>query len=130
MDNYQTVSYTHLDVYKRQAHASGQDKRKRASINEARANAPKLEYSPIKPKFLGTKAFDNYPLADLVPFIDWTPFFSSWQLAGSYPAILNDDLIGEAATNLFNDAQKMLEKLVAENWIKARAVIGLSLIHI
>lgn len=106
------------------AHASGQDKRKRASINEARANAPKLEYSPIKPKFLGTKAFDNYPLADLVPFIDWTPFFSSWQLAGSYPAILNDDLIGEAATNLFNDAQKMLEKLVAENWIKARAVIG------
>jgi len=59
-----------------------------------------------------------------VPFIDWTPFFSSWQLAGSYPAILQDDLIGEAATNLFNDAQKMLEKLVAEKWIKARAVIG------
>lgn len=68
--------------------------------------------------------FEDYDLADLVPFIDWTPFFQSWELRGRYPAILQDDVVGETARNLFRDAQVMLEKMVAEKWVKARAVIG------
>lgn len=108
----------------RASHAAGQDKRARVKLEDARANAPKLEYKPIRPSFLGTKTFVNYPLEELVPLIDWTPFFSSWELAGSYPAILNDDLIGEAATALFKDAQAMLEKMVSEKWVEARAIIG------
>jgi 5-methyltetrahydrofolate--homocysteine methyltransferase len=108
----------------RNSHAAGQDKRARSPLSEARENAPKFEYNPKVPSFLGTKVFDNFSLATLAKYIDWTPFFSSWQLAGSYPAILSDDIVGEAATNLFKDAQKMLEKLVEENWIIARGVVG------
>ena len=68
--------------------------------------------------------FDNYDLAELTRYIDWTPFFQTWELAGPYPAILTDDKVGKAATDLFNDAQKMLKKIVAEKWLTARAVIG------
>jgi 5-methyltetrahydrofolate--homocysteine methyltransferase len=97
------------------------------SLNAARANhfvSSLSEYAPPKPSFIGTKTFDDYPLTDLVSRIDWTPFFRSWELAGTYPAILNDNIVGESARNLFADAQKMLDKIIAEKWLQAKAVIG------
>jgi 5-methyltetrahydrofolate--homocysteine methyltransferase len=66
----------------------------------------------------------EYPLEELVPYIDWTPFFASWDLIGRYPAILEDDIVGEAARNLYRDAKAMLEQLVAEKWVKASGVVG------
>ena len=68
--------------------------------------------------------FEDYPLAELVERIDWTPFFRSWELAGKFPAILTDEIVGEECTKLYADAQAMLQKIVAENWIKAKAVVG------
>lgn len=97
------------------------------SIEEARANAapPGFEsYKPIKPQFIGTKVFDDYPLDDLVERIDWTPFFRTWELAGSYPAILDDAIVGESARSLFEDAQAMLAQIVSEKWLTAKGVIG------
>ncbi|WP_263079101.1 methionine synthase [Endozoicomonas sp. Mp262] len=81
-------------------------------------------YTPPKPIFTGTKVFENYPLENLLDYIDWTPFFITWDLAGKFPKILDDEVVGEAATNLYNDAQRMLEDLVKNNRIQARAVIG------
>lgn len=81
-------------------------------------------YQPPKPSFLGTRVFEDYPLETLRDTIDWTPFFISWGLAGKYPKILDDEKVGEAARNLYEDAQKMLDKLIAEKHIKANAVIG------
>ncbi|MGM0824146.1 MAG: methionine synthase [Pseudomonadota bacterium] len=82
-------------------------------------------YTPTKPHQLGLKTFENYDLDELVERIDWTPFFMSWQLAGKYPKILDDKVVGEAARNLFEDAKQMLRKLVDEKRIQARGVIGL-----
>ncbi len=73
---------------------------------------------------MGTKVFDDYPLEDLIEYIDWTPFFITWELAGKYPKILNDEVVGEAATSLFNDAQAMLKRIIDEKLIKANAIIG------
>lgn len=81
--------------------------------------------TPVEPKFVGLKTFDDYDLVELIERIDWTPFFMSWQLAGKYPKILNDEVVGEAARNLFDDAQVMLRKLVDEKRVQARGVIGL-----
>ena len=81
-------------------------------------------YQPPKPTFLGTRVFTDYPLSKLRETIDWTPFFISWGLSGKYPKILNDEKVGEAAQNLFNDAQQMLDKLISEKRIQANAVIG------
>ncbi|RUR32575.1 methionine synthase [Vreelandella nanhaiensis] len=81
--------------------------------------------TPIEPKFLGLKTFDDYDLEELIERIDWTPFFMSWQLAGKYPKILDDEIVGEAARSLFADAQAMLRKLLDEKRIQARGVIGL-----
>ncbi len=89
-----------------------------------RASLNWTEYKPTQPAFLGEKIFNHYPLEELVPRIDWTPFFKSWELAGKYPAILNDDVVGETATRLFDDAQVMLDKIVNEKWLTARGVIG------
>ncbi|MCH8685472.1 methionine synthase [Pedomonas mirosovicensis] len=97
------------------------------SLEAARNNGAKIEwdgYVPPKPSFLGTKVFDDYPLEDLVERIDWTPFFRSWELAGTYPAILTDEVVGESASQLFADAQAMLEKIIKEKWLTAKAVIG------
>lgn len=94
---------------------------------EAIKNGPKFDwqsYTPKVPTFTGTQVFDDYPLETLIDNIDWTPFFISWDLAGKYPRILEDEVVGEAATNLFADAQAMLKKIVDEKLIKARAVIG------
>ncbi|QDV16043.1 Methionine synthase [Gimesia panareensis] len=81
-------------------------------------------YTPPAPGFTGTQVLDNYPLEDLVKYIDWTPFFLSWDLVGKYPKILEDDVIGEAARDLFNNAQAMLQKIIDEKLLTARAVIG------
>ncbi|UTF60444.1 methionine synthase [Gilvimarinus sp. DA14] len=81
-------------------------------------------YTPPAPSFTGVKVFDDYPLEQLIDTIDWTPFFISWDLAGKYPRILEDEVVGEAARNLFDDAQKMLKKLIDEKLLKARAVLG------
>ncbi|MDQ7730170.1 methionine synthase [Halomonas sp. SpR8] len=82
-------------------------------------------YTPAEPNMLGLKTFDDYDLEELIERIDWTPFFMSWQLAGKYPKILNDKVVGEAARNLFEDAKVMLRKLVEEKRVQARGVIGL-----
>ena len=81
-------------------------------------------YTPPVPRKSGLTVFDNYDLAELREYIDWTPFFNAWELAGRYPAILTDDVVGKQATELFADAQAMLDTLIAERWIAARAVIG------
>src|SRR6185503_1055442 len=81
-------------------------------------------YKPPKPSFLGTRAFKSYDLAELARYLDWTPFFQAWELKGQYPRILQDDKYGEAARNLFDDAQAMLKQLIAEKWLKANAVVG------
>ncbi|TDR36333.1 methionine synthase (B12-dependent) [Tahibacter aquaticus] len=78
--------------------------------------------APVKP---GLTVFDDYPLQSLVDFIDWTPFFSTWELAGNYPAILDDEIVGVQARELYKDARNMLRKLIEEKWISARGVIGL-----
>jgi len=108
-------------------HAAGREKKERQTLEGARENRPKIDwkgYKPTKPAFLGTKVFDDYPIDTLVPYIDWTPFFQTWELAGRYPQILDDDKVGEAARSLFADAQEMLKQMVEEKWLKARAVIG------
>lgn len=101
--------------------------RKTFTIQQARDNAYKGDwdnYTPPKPTFLGVKSFDDYSLSEISAYIDWTPFFHAWELTGKYPKILNDDVIGEEATSLFNDAQKMLQQIIDEKWLQARAVIG------
>ena len=102
-------------------------KAKPLSYEAAKANAPTIEwdnYAPPKPSFQGIKVFEDYPLEDLVDTIDWTPFFISWDLAGKYPKILDDNVVGEAARSLFDDAQIMLKKLIDEKLLTAKAVIG------
>ncbi len=82
------------------------------------------QYQPPCPSFTGTKVLDNYPLAALVDFIDWTPFFITWELAGKFPAILEDEKVGEAATQLYADARAMLTQIIEQGWLQANAVIG------
>ena len=98
------------------------------SVEETRQNNFEINwdsYNFPKPTFIGNKTFKDIPLTELKPFIDWTPFFSSWQLAGKYPAILKDEVVGKEATSLFNDGQKMLDRIISEKWLSANAVIGL-----
>ncbi|MEM7618955.1 MAG: methionine synthase [Pseudomonadota bacterium] len=110
-----------------EAHSRGRRNKKRLALSDARANKIKIDwenYTPTKPSFTGTKVFASYDLEELAPYIDWTPFFSTWELNGQYPRILNDDVMGEAARALYDDAQKMLDQLLTEKWLQARAVIG------
>jgi len=81
-------------------------------------------YTPQRPSFLGLKAFDEFPLTELEPLIDWTPFFRTWDLVGKYPRILEDARIGEAARELLGDARAMLKRIVTEKWLSARGVVG------
>ena len=102
-------------------------KSQRLTYEQAIAARPKLDwknYLPPIPQFTGTRQLDNYPLRELIDTIDWTPFFITWDLHGKFPAILHDEVVGEQARELFKDAQTMLEMIVAENWLEARAVIG------
>ncbi|MCM2471937.1 methionine synthase [Rhizobium sp. CG5] len=110
-----------------EAHARNERDKQRLPLAKARANAARLDwsaYQPVKPSFFGTKVFDDYDLADLAQYIDWTPFFQTWELKGRYPAILEDEAQGEAARQLFADAQAMLSKIIAEKWFRPRAVVG------
>jgi 5-methyltetrahydrofolate--homocysteine methyltransferase len=95
------------------------------TLQDARQNAPKLEYAPVAPRKLGRTVLSNVPLETLTDFIDWTPFFIAWEMKGAYPYILNDPALGEQAKILWNDAQNMLQKLMLEKTLKASAVIGL-----
>lgn len=98
------------------------------TIEDARKNKTPIEWKAediYEPKFIGEKVFTDYDLNEVIPYIDWTPFFKSWQLAGKYPAILKDEVVGVEATKLFNDAQAMLKQIVKEKWLTAKAVIGI-----
>jgi len=110
------------------AHARGEENKQRLSLQAARANALKLNWSgnevPQRPAFIGTKVLTDYSIAELVPYIDWTPFFATWELTGKYPAILDDATVGQAARSLFDDAQAMLRKITDERWFRAAAVVG------
>ncbi len=97
-------------------------------LAKARANAADVDfatYKPTKPKFIGRRVLKGVELRDVVPFIDWAPFFQTWDLAGPYPAILDDEVVGEQARQVFADAQKMLKRLVDGRWLNANAVVGL-----
>ncbi|HEY0033569.1 MAG TPA: methionine synthase, partial [Devosia sp.] len=109
------------------AHERAESEKQRIPLAKARANAFKPDwasYTPPKPSFLGTKVFDDFDLEELGGYIDWTPFFQTWELKGRYPAILEDERQGEAARSLFADAQAMLRRIVEEKWFKPRAVVG------
>jgi 5-methyltetrahydrofolate--homocysteine methyltransferase len=105
------------------------NRQRRALIpySEAVQRQPKIDwstYTPPIPNFTGVKVFDSYPLQELVDYIDWTPFFMSWDLAGKYPQILSDELVGEAATQLYRDARSLLDEIIVNRSISASGVIG------
>src|SRR5205085_8219489 len=104
------------------AHARSEENKRRLSLKDARKNALKLDwasYQPTKPSFVGTRVFADYPVAELIEYIDWSPFFSTWELTGKFPAILDDDKFGEAARSLYDDATAMLKNIVNESWFSA-----------
>ncbi len=112
----------------RERRLAQQQERKLIALAEARANAFASDWGlvkPVSPKRLGVQAFDDYPLEELVDYIDWSPFFQTWEMKGRYPQILQDEKAGAEATKLFNEARAMLQRIVAEQWLTARAVIGL-----
>ncbi len=112
----------------RERHKGRRARTRYLSLEQARANRTPIEwrgYQPPRPKMLGTRVFEDYPLAELADYIDWTPFFKVWELAGSYPGILEDPVVGSEASRLFDDAQAMLQRIVRERWLRARAIVGL-----
>jgi 5-methyltetrahydrofolate--homocysteine methyltransferase len=119
------VSEEYADL--RRQREQGKTVRAYSPLAQARANRLRTDwgaYTPPTPGFLGVRVFDDYPLEDLTERIDWTPFFMAWELAGKYPRILEDPMVGGEARRLFDDAQAMLRRIVAEKWLTARAVIG------
>jgi 5-methyltetrahydrofolate--homocysteine methyltransferase len=109
------------------AHARGEANKQRVRLADARANALRLDWqtaAPPRPSFLGTRVFADYALDELVPLIDWSPFFATWELTGRFPAILDDAKVGEAARALYADARKMLDTIMSERWFRASAVVG------
>jgi 5-methyltetrahydrofolate--homocysteine methyltransferase len=109
------------------AHARNELEKQRLPLAKARANAQKVDwhaYQPKTPSFLGTRVFQNWDLAELAEYIDWTPFFQTWEMKGVYPKILDDERQGAAARALFADAQAMLAKVIAEKWFAPKAVVG------
>jgi 5-methyltetrahydrofolate--homocysteine methyltransferase len=111
----------------REGHEGKEARSERLPIAAARARAFSIDwakYDAPKPSFLGLRDFEDYDLADLTQRIDWTPFFRTWELSGNYPGIFQDDIVGDAARKLFDDAIEMLDRIVSEGWLQARAVIG------
>jgi 5-methyltetrahydrofolate--homocysteine methyltransferase len=109
------------------AHDRAEQGKSRLSLSAARQNALRIDwesYAPPRPSFLGARAIPDCALADLVEFIDWTPFFSTWELTGRFPAILDDAKVGAAARALYSDAQKMLARIVEEQWFRAAGAVG------
>ena len=112
----------------RELRGNRRSSKKYLTLRQARQNACSLDwtnYQPPVPAQPGIQVFDDYSLEELTAYIDWTPFFSSWQLAGKFPAILKDEIVGTEAQKLYNDARSMLRRIVDENWLQAKAVIGL-----
>jgi 5-methyltetrahydrofolate--homocysteine methyltransferase len=115
-------------VRRREQHAAKKVKVPEATLEAARANRARLDwtaYTPLAPRLPGVQRFDDYPLAQLLGYIDWMPFFNAWEFAGKFPDILSDAVVGEAASNLYADARRMLKTLIAERWLTVRAVLGL-----
>jgi 5-methyltetrahydrofolate--homocysteine methyltransferase len=111
----------------REAYLRGETKKTRLPLEAARENRFRIDwpgYVPPRPRLVGTRAFRSYRLAELVPYIDWSPFFSTWELTGKYPRIFEDNVVGAEAKKLFADAQAMLKRIVAEKWLTANAVVG------
>jgi 5-methyltetrahydrofolate--homocysteine methyltransferase len=124
-DDYVTKvadEYEHVRVAR-----AGKGQSALVSLEDARANAFEADMSlkPPRPRLPGVHRFPDWDLEDLRDYIDWTPFFRAWELAGNYPAILEDEIVGESATSLFSDAQKMLDRIIEERWLTARGVTGL-----
>jgi 5-methyltetrahydrofolate--homocysteine methyltransferase len=112
----------------RQRHLNRGDAKRLVSLEKARGQ--KFDggwdaYTPPTPKQPGITVFDDYPLSELLDYIDWTPFFQAWELAGKYPAILTDAVVGKQASELYRDARAMLDKIVSEKWLTAKAVFGI-----
>ncbi|MBT4939104.1 MAG: methionine synthase, partial [Rhodospirillaceae bacterium] len=125
-DNFVAETRAEYDAV-RQEYEGRDRKDNLASLAEARKAAHSIDWSettPTVPSFLGLQAFEDYDLAELTTRIDWTPFFRTWELAGTYPKILDDKVVGDAAKSLFNDAQAMLQRLIGEQWLRASGVIG------
>jgi 5-methyltetrahydrofolate--homocysteine methyltransferase len=112
---------------RREQHRNKSAKAPQLSLTQARAKKLKIDwtaYAPPVPSFLGVRVFADYPLEELVPYIDWMPFFNAWEFAGKFPDLLRDPLVGEAASSLYADARRMLQELIEEKWLTARAVVG------
>jgi 5-methyltetrahydrofolate--homocysteine methyltransferase len=124
-DYQQKIREEYAEV--RERHKGRQSTKRQLNIEDARANAAEIDWSaetPIKPSFLGTKVLNDFPLDEIAKFIDWSPFFQTWELIGSYPKILDDEIVGEHARDLFKDAQAMLKQIIDEKWLTAKAVFG------
>ena len=125
-DNY-VADVAEEYVRVREQFANKKSAKKFLPFKAAQSNKIKVNWdthSPVKPNFLGTKVFKNFDFNEIRPFIDWTPFFQTWELAGKYPAILSDEVVGVEATKLFEDAQRLLDTIIKESWLEASAVIG------
>jgi len=112
---------------RREQHAGKTVKQPEVTLAEARANKRRIDwraYRPVAPLRPGVQVFEDYPLTDLLDYIDWMPFFNAWEFAGKFPDILADPVVGEAACNLYADARRMLKQIIAGNWLEVRAVLG------
>ncbi|MDB5242266.1 MAG: methionine synthase, partial [Spirosoma sp.] len=108
-------------------HVKRQKEKASLTIDKARSNRTAINWSqfePTKPTFLGNRYFNDYPIAELAPYIDWTPFFQTWQLHGKYPVIFDDSLVGSEARQLFDDAKKLLQEIIDKKLLTAKAVVG------
>jgi 5-methyltetrahydrofolate--homocysteine methyltransferase len=111
----------------RETHLKSEASKRRITLAAARENRFRIDWAKARPKtpsFIGAREFKNYDLAELVRYIDWTPFFQTWELSGRYPRILSDNVVGAEARRLFDDAKAMLERIVTERWLTANAVVG------
>jgi 5-methyltetrahydrofolate--homocysteine methyltransferase len=123
----QYIAELNADYEKVRALHAGKKQTPLVPLAKARANATALDwvhYQPPAPKFIGRRVFRNYDLAELARFIDWTPFFQTWDLAGPFPAILKDEVVGTEAVRVYGDAQRMLRRLIEGRWLTAHAIVG------
>jgi 5-methyltetrahydrofolate--homocysteine methyltransferase len=113
---------------RREQHAGRKVKAPELSIAQARADRRRIDwagFTPAAPRVPGVRTFEKYPLGELLGYIDWMPFFNAWELTGKFPEVLSDPKVGEAASNLYADARRLLKQLIADSWLEARAVVGL-----
>ena len=124
-DYQQKIREEYAEV--RERHKGRQSTKRQLNLDDARQNASTIDwsqYTPVKPSFLGTKVLNDFPLDEIAKFIDWSPFFQTWELVGSYPKILEDEIVGQHAKDLLKDAKIMLQKIIDEKWLTARGVFG------